>query len=76
MDLSVLARVLIGVGIAITLFGALLLVFARIPGVGSLPGDLLIRRDGFTLYFPIVTCLLGSIILTIVVNVIARIAGR
>ena len=76
MDLSVLARGLVVLGLGIALLGGLLLLVARLPGAGRLPGDLLIQRENLTVYIPLATCLIGSILLTVVVNVIARIANR
>ncbi|MFP4058088.1 MAG: DUF2905 domain-containing protein [Candidatus Brocadiia bacterium] len=39
---------------------------------GSLPGDIRIRRDRFSLYLPIVTCIVLSVLLTVVLNVLIR----
>lgn len=51
----------------------LALVFApRIPFLGRLPGDILVQRDGFTFYFPLVTMVIVSVVLTILLNVIFR----
>ncbi|MDI3269100.1 MAG: DUF2905 family protein [Bacillota bacterium] len=52
------------------LMGAALVVwlFQRVPGLGHLPGDFLIRRDSFTLYIPLATSLLLSLLLTIFLN--------
>ena len=41
-------------------------------GLGRLPGDVHIERDGFHFYFPIVTCLLLSLLLTVVLNAFFR----
>jgi len=60
-----LGKLLILLGVFIILIGLLLLVGEKIPWVGRLPGDILIRREKFTFYFPIVTCILISIILTL-----------
>ncbi len=45
---------------------------AKLPGVGRLPGDFVIERNGITLFFPLASGLLLSLILTIVLNVIFR----
>ena len=45
--------------------GALLLA-------GRLPGDIVVQREGFTLYVPIVTMLLVSVVLTVLLNVVFR----
>ncbi len=38
----------------------------------KLPGDILIKKDNFTFYFPIVTCILLSIILTLILNILKK----
>ncbi|TMG03362.1 MAG: DUF2905 domain-containing protein [Chloroflexi bacterium] len=53
------------------MMGASILVFSRLPLVGRFPGDTSFQRDGF-FFFPIVTCVLLSLLLTIAVNVIIR----
>lgn len=60
-----LQRLLIIVGAAILIAGLLWPFLARL-GIGRLPGDVLIRRGGFTLYAPIVTCLIASVLLSLV----------
>jgi hypothetical protein len=62
MDIS---RFLITLGVAILIIGLLWPVLGKI-GLGRLPGDILIRRDNFTFYFPIVTCLLVSAVLSLI----------
>ena len=59
-----IAKVLITCGIVLMASGIVLLVLGKIPGIGKLPGDLIIKKDNFTLYFPIVTCLILSLILS------------
>lgn len=67
-----LARILILSGGAILFVGVVLLVAARL-GVGRLPGDILIEHGNVRIFFPIVTMILLSILLTIVLNVAIRI---
>jgi formate hydrogenlyase subunit 3/multisubunit Na+/H+ antiporter MnhD subunit len=62
MDIS---RFLIALGVAILVIGLLWPVLGKI-GLGRLPGDIVIRRDGFSFYFPIVTCLLASVVLSLI----------
>ncbi|HYE80763.1 MAG TPA: DUF2905 domain-containing protein [Clostridia bacterium] len=64
MNIQYIAKVLIVLGIGITVFGVLL-YFGEKLGLGRLPGDIYIKRGGFTFYFPVVTSILASIILTI-----------
>jgi len=66
-------RVLIILGFIIVALGLVILLAGRLPFIGHLPGDILIRRGGGSFYFPIVTCLLLSIALTVVLNVLTLI---
>jgi len=61
-------RWLIIVGATIVLCGVVILVLDRIPGlrIGRLPGDIVIKRGDFRLYFPITTSILLSALLTLV----------
>jgi len=73
-----MGKMLILMGLFVLLIG-LILTFAprlRIPLLGRLPGDIRIERERFSFYFPIVTCILLSIVLTLLINVIARLLGK
>jgi hypothetical protein len=63
--MSALGKLLILVGVLIIVIGLLLLVGEKIPWIGKLPGDIIIRKEKFSFYFPITTCILISIILTL-----------
>lgn len=65
-------RIFIILGSVILLLGILLVVFDRIPFVGKLPGDILVKRGNFTFYFPIATSILLSIVLTLLFNFFLR----
>lgn len=67
-----MAKLLMFVGGGIFVMGLLLYFGARLPWFGSLPGDIVVKRDNFTLYAPLGTMLLVSIVLTILLNVIGR----
>jgi len=67
-----LGKVLIIFGIVIAGIGVLLLVGDKIPWIGRLPGDILIKREKFTFYFPIVTCIIISIILTLLFSLFRK----
>ena len=56
-------RFLIGLGLIILVAGLAWPWLARI-GLGRLPGDILIQRGGTTFYFPLVTCIVISIVLS------------
>jgi hypothetical protein len=66
-------RFLIILGFIIVALGLVLLLAGRLPFIGHLPGDILIRRGGGSFYFPLVTCLLLSVALTVVLNVLTLI---
>ncbi|MDA0658994.1 MAG: DUF2905 domain-containing protein [Planctomycetota bacterium] len=53
-----------GLGILITACGVAWAFSARIPWLGRLPGDIAIERENFRFYFPVVTCVLLSLVLT------------
>lgn len=59
-------RMLIVAGLVIAAVGALLLLSGKIPWLGRLPGDILVKREKFTFYFPLATSLLISLILSLI----------
>jgi hypothetical protein len=67
-----LGKVLIILGAVIVGIGVLLVVGDKIPWVGRLPGDIIIRKEKITFYFPIVTCLILSILLTIIFSLFRK----
>ena len=52
--------------------GLTLMIAPKIPWLGRLPGDILIRRKNFTLYFPLATSIVLSIILTVLTNMFRK----
>lgn len=67
-----MAKILIFFGVVLVLVGAGILVFQRFPFLGRLPGDIIIKRDNFTFYFPITTGIVLSIILSIILYLVGR----
>jgi hypothetical protein len=59
-----IGKILIFAGLALVLLGVVFLLLEK-AGFGRLPGDVLVRGDNFTFYFPIVSCVLLSILLTV-----------
>jgi len=59
-------RFLVITGIVIAAVGGLLLLSARVPWIGRLPGDIMIQRKNFTFYFPLATSILLSLVLTFI----------
>lgn len=60
-----IGRVLLFFGVILVALGLVLTFGARILPIGRLPGDIVIRRDGFTLYFPLMTSIVLSLLLTL-----------
>ncbi len=60
------------VGCAFVCVGALLLLFKNAPFLGKLPGDILIRRENFTFYFPLATSILLSLLLSLLFYFIGK----
>ena len=72
MDVSSLGKLLANAGIAAVVAGVVLILGPRIPWLGRIPGDLVIRREGFTLFFPLASMIIVSVLLTIVINLFFR----
>lgn len=64
--MSELGRFLIVIGAILALVGVVLWLSPKIPWLGRLPGDIVIKREKFTFYFPLGTGILISIILTLI----------
>ena len=71
-----LGRTLLLFGVLLAIVGGVILLVAKVPGIGRLPGDILIQRDNISCFFPIATCILLSIVLTILLNVLFRIMNK
>ena len=67
-----IGKLLIVLGIVIVVIGILLTQSDKIPFIGKLPGDIFIRKGNFTFYFPIVTSVVISIILTLLFYLINK----
>jgi hypothetical protein len=67
-----LGRFLIGLGLLIVAAGVVVLVAGRIPWLGRLPGDIVVRRGPVTFYFPLVTSLVVSVVLSVIFGLFWR----
>jgi hypothetical protein len=65
-------KLLIVLGILLVIVGVLLSLNFKLPWLGHLPGDIYIKRDGFTFYFPLTTSILISLIFTLVLYLFKR----
>jgi hypothetical protein len=70
--ISQLGKLLIFAGIVMLVLGVSFYWNDKIPWLGKLPGDILVKKKNFTFYFPIVTCLVISLILTLLFFVFNR----
>jgi hypothetical protein len=61
-----LGKTLIYLGVALAGVGLLFSLAAKLPWLGHLPGDISIERDGLAFYFPLATCIVISIVLSLV----------
>jgi hypothetical protein len=57
-----LGKSIIGIGLVLIVIGAVMTMAGKIPGVGKLPGDIMIKKENFSFYFPLTTCILLSVI--------------
>lgn len=67
-----LGRILITIGLLLAAAGLVITLLGRFVPGGRLPGDIVYRRGNFTLYFPVVTSLLLSVLLTLVLWLFSR----
>jgi uncharacterized protein HemY len=65
-------KILIFFGVILIFLGLIFSLVGKIPYLGKLPGDIYIKRENFTFYFPITTCILISIILSVIFYLIFR----
>ncbi|HKW94897.1 MAG TPA: DUF2905 domain-containing protein [Methylomirabilota bacterium] len=74
--MSNLGKMLLGFGVVMVLLGLVLIVAGnlsgRVPWLGRLPGDIHIQRGNWSFYFPLATCLVISIVLTLLFSIFGR----
>lgn len=75
-DLEPVGKVLLLGGVFLAVLGLLLIFGQKIPFLGRLPGDILIQKGSFRFFFPIVSTLILSAVLTILINLIVRLFGK
>ena len=70
--LEPLGRGLVILGVDLAAIGAVLILGPRVPLLGRLPGDIRIDRDGLTIYIPIATMLILSIVVSVILSLFSR----
>jgi len=67
-----MARLIIVVGIVLIVIGLVMLGIQKLPFLGKLPGDILIKRENFTFFFPLATSIIVSVLISLVLYLISR----
>ncbi|HVP28514.1 MAG TPA: DUF2905 domain-containing protein [Myxococcota bacterium] len=67
-----IGRGLVVLGVVLVAVGALLAWAPQVPWLGKLPGDIRIERPGGSFYFPLASCVLISIVLSLLLNLFGR----
>jgi hypothetical protein len=79
MDLNTAGRTVIYLGIALVILGGTLMLFSRVPflkNLGHMPGDVRVQGNNFSCFFPIVSMIIISILLSLALNIILRLLNR
>ena len=71
-EVQFLGKLLLTAGLVLVALGLILTFIHHVPFLGRLPGDIHIERKGFTFYFPVATCLLLSLLLTLLLNLFRK----
>ncbi len=71
-----LGRALLVLGLTVAAVGALLSLLGGWSPLGRMPGDILIRREGVTIYVPLASALVVSLVATVILNLWLRSGGR
>jgi hypothetical protein len=71
-DFSGFGKVLMGLGGVLVISGALMWLGGKIPGIGRLPGDIFVKKENFCFYFPLTTCIIVSIVLSLILALFRR----
>jgi len=67
-----IGKSIIAIGVVLIIIGVIMTMAGKIPGVGKLPGDIFIKKENFSFYFPLTTCVLLSIILTLIMYLFGK----
>ena len=70
--MSGLGKTLILIGVVLVVVGALFSLAGKLPWLGQLPGDITIQRERFSFYFPLTTCILISVVISLVLYFFRR----
>ena len=71
-----IGKMLLALGLIIVAVGLVLMFTGKVSFLGRLPGDIRIERENFSCSFPIVTCIIVSLMLTLILNLVMRLFNR
>lgn len=69
---NAVGKIFLLLGALLILLGGVMVLGGRLFGLGRLPGDIFIQKGNFSFYFPLVTCIILSILLTVILHFIRR----
>lgn len=67
-----LGKTLLILGLILVVIGGALLLLPKVPWIGKLPGDIFIKGEKVSFYFPITTCIIISLLLALVISLFKR----
>ena len=67
-----IGKILIGLGALLIVVGCILYFGGRFLPLGKMPGDISITGENGSFYFPVVTCILISVVLSVIANIFNR----
>jgi hypothetical protein len=70
-----MGKFIIIIGVILILIGLIMQFTDKIPWIGRLPGDILIKKENFTFYFPLVTSIVLSIVISLIIYLIRKLGG-
>jgi hypothetical protein len=71
-ELVQIGRTLMLVGAVILVLGVVLMIAGKVPYVGRLPGDIVWKRGSFSFYFPLATCLIVSLVVSLIIYLVRK----
>ncbi len=72
METDILGKLIIYIGVFLIVLGVLIQFFPKIPLLGKLPGDIYIKRENFSFYFPLATSIVLSVILSLALYLVSK----
>ena len=67
-----LGKMFLFIGLIMVVLGGIMLAGGKLFGLGRLPGDIYIQKGNYSFYFPVMTGIILSILLTIIINIFRR----